>query len=368
MGEKYDKITYFGGRPTQHSHVITLTFEPKYSPGLLPCHAFSDCFGIISKAMVNQEATEPSSMKRANMAAFLPKVDSRYHLRSISLPARSHPSTVKVEEELSKLKACKASSSTQTEKICGGLSGLVELYRCVEDLLNMPLTQQALAQNQHEKWVNELLDGSVRYLDICSKTRDYMLLMKERVSELQSALRRRKGAEFSIESNLAGYICCRKKMKKEAAKSLSSLKQMENKLGAAPCRDLDQHLSAVVRVLREAILVTAFIFEQLLMFLCATVLKPKPTKWSLVSKLMHKGVVACEDQGKKTNELEGVDIAVNTLMVRNPIKSTEADNIQSALKSLESLDSSIERLDNGLGCLFRPLIQTRVSLLNIFSR
>ena len=323
--------------------------------------------------MVDQKTIEPTSnlnfslMKRATMAAFLPRADSRYHVRSSSLPTRSHPSTVKVEEQLNKLKACEASSSSQAEKICRGLFGLVELYRCVEELLNLPLTQQALAQYQHEKWVNELLDGSVKYLDICSKASDTVLLMKESVRELQSALRRRKGGEFSIEGNVAGYTCCRKKMKKEVAKSLSSLKQMENKSGTSPILDLDQHLSAVVRVLREASLITTSIFQQLLLFLSAPVLKPKPTKWSLVSRLAHKGVIVCEAQGKKINELESVDIAVSNLLVQNPSKDPEAEKIQSAHKRLEALDMSIEGLENGLGCLFRRLIQTRVSLLNILS-
>ena len=321
--------------------------------------------------MVDQKTIKPTSnlnfslMKRATMAAFLPN----YHVRSVSLPTRSHPSTVKVEEQLNKFKACEGedSSSSQAEKICRGLTGLVELYSSIEDLLNLPLTQQALAHQQKEKWVNELVDGSVRYLDLCSETRDTVLLMKESVSELQSAIRRGKGGEFMIEGDVAGYNSSRKKTKKESAKSISSLRQMENRLGASLILDLDQHLSAVVRVLREASLIINSIFQQLLLFLSSPVMKPKPTKWPLVSKLVKKGVVMYEDQGKKMNELERVEVALSNLLVQNPGKDSEAEKIQSTQNRLEDLEKSIEGIENGLGCLFRRLIQTRVSLLNILS-
>ncbi|KAK9265529.1 hypothetical protein L1049_001774 [Liquidambar formosana] len=301
------------------------------------------------------------------MAGFLTKPNKRYDVRSISMPTRSHPSTLRVEEELNKLKSWEASSSSKAETICTRLSGLGVLYRCIEDLLKLPLTQQLLAQNQHEKWVNEFLDGLVRYLDICSKARDAVLLMKENVGELQSALRRRKGGELSIESTVNAYICSRKNMKKEITKSLAALKQMDNKIGASPPLNLDHHLSAVTRVLREASLITISIFQSLLLLLSVPVLNPKPTKWSLVAKLVHKGLLACESRQEDMNEVGSVDFALSSLLMQNSGKFFEAEKIQSAHERLEALNCSIDSLENGLECLFRHLIHTRVSLLNILS-
>ena len=150
---------------------------------------------------------------------------SKYHVRCISLPSRSHPSTLRLEEELNKLKtweqATSTSTSTSSVLICKGLTGLDELYKCMDDFLNMTSTQQVLSQNQHEKCVEELLDGSVRLLDICGITRDTMLLIKEHVRALQSALRRRKG-DSSIESNINNYISFKKKMKKDAKKLITA--------------------------------------------------------------------------------------------------------------------------------------------------
>ncbi|XP_021691040.2 uncharacterized protein LOC110672547 [Hevea brasiliensis] len=183
------------------------------------------------------------------MSAFSPKLT---HVRSISFPAKSPPKICKLEEELNTLSSWEASLAN-AETIHARLSGLGEIYRCIEDLLNLTATQQALAQHQEEKWVGDMLDDLIRYLDVCSKTRDAILLMKESVQELQSALRRSKdGGESSIESNIIAYIFRRKKMKKETAKSLASLKQDSIFAEPALLTSNDHYLSAVVKALKEA--------------------------------------------------------------------------------------------------------------------
>jgi hypothetical protein len=288
-------------------------------------------------------------------AAFSPSV------RSISLPPRSHPSTVRVEEELNKLKSWESSSSSSSkaETICLGLSLLSELYKRIQDLLNLPLTQQALSQDQHQKWVDELLEGSLRYLDACGNTRDSVFSMQETVREIQSALRRRKVGDLGNESVVSAYFCSRRKMKKETAKSLASLKSPL--MDGFDCLEKkDDHLLAVVRVLRETSLITISIFHSLLLFLSAQVLKPKPSRWSLVSKLVQKSV-------QNVNELEGVDMALGSLLMQSSCGEMEGQKMQSAQISLDALDVSIEGIVKGLECLFRHLIQTRVFLLNIMS-
>ena len=129
---------------------------------------------------------------------------SKHHVRSNSFPSQSHPSSTRIEQELTKMKAWEATSTPTSDSITTGLSFLEDLYISLEDLLNMSSTQKAISHLQGEKFVEELLDSSVKILDICGITRDTMSQIKENVQTLHSALRRRK-ADSSIESSVAEY-------------------------------------------------------------------------------------------------------------------------------------------------------------------
>ncbi|GFZ09428.1 hypothetical protein Acr_21g0000270 [Actinidia rufa] len=252
-----------------------------------------------------------------------------YHSRSISLPCRSHPCTARIEEELNKLKSWEASSTPNGERICDALSRLEELYVCVDDLLKLNLTQQALSVHQHEEWVDGLLDGSLRLIDVCGVLRDVMSQIKERVRDLQSTLRRRKN-DSSTKISIAKFDSFRKNIKKDAKKLIATMKQIEKRIGGSPLLGLDHHISSVIRVLREVVVATTSIFRLLLLFLSV------PTKRSLVSRLLH------------TERHEG-------------------DRKLFAQNRLEYLETSIEALENCLESSFRSMIRARASLLNVVS-
>ncbi|XP_048436361.1 uncharacterized protein LOC125475539 [Pyrus x bretschneideri] len=254
---------------------------------------------------------------------------AKYEVRSISLPSRSHPTTIRVEEELSRRQTSSASAS-----ICKVLCGLEELL-----------------------------------LDICGITRDAMSQIKEHVRDLQSALRRRKG-DSNIESSIASYNCFRKKMKKDTKKLITSLKKVNNKASQRMVHD--QRAPAVVRVLREVFGKNVSIFQSLLVFFAVPVSRPISNKRSLVSKFMHKGVITCEDQKEDIHghELDGVDAALYSLCKSSsaPTEGTNVEKIQNAHKQLEALEVTVEGLEKGLESVLRRLIKTRASLLNIISQ
>lgn len=309
---------------------------------------------------------------RIAMVTFSQTPWSRYRARCISLPARSHPSTIRVEEELAKLRSSDPSSFSSIEAICSSLSGLVELYRCINEVLNLPLAQQALASHRREIWVQELVDDSVRFLDICDNTRDTVLLIKESIRELQSAIRRSKYEDSGIENSIAAYICLRKRIKHESLKkSLASLRQMDCTTGASPPLQLENEVTAaVIRVLREASSVTSSIFNSLLSFLAVPVQwRSKPSRWTLVSRLVQKGAISRNNQTERMNELENLEIAMEELRFGSSSRDTEAkEKIEGIVRErLMGLDSSIERIERGTEGLFRELIHTRVSLLNIIT-
>ncbi|XP_057469664.1 uncharacterized protein LOC130758745 [Actinidia eriantha] len=280
-----------------------------------------------------------------------------YHSRSISLPCRSSPCTARIEEELNKLKSWEASSTPNGERICDALSRLEELYVCVDDLLKLNLTQQALSLHQHEEWVDGLLDGSLRLIDVCGVLRDVVSQIKEHVRDLQSTLRRRKN-DSSTKISIAKFDSFRKNIKKDAKKLIATMKQIEKRIGCSPLLGLDHHFSSVIRVLREVVVATTSIFRLLLLFLSV------PTKRSLVSRLLHTETVACENQHVHMNELESTNFALHALW---KCGSSEGDRKLSAQNRLEYLETSIEALENCLESSFRSMIRARASLLNVVS-
>ncbi|QCD91174.1 hypothetical protein DEO72_LG4g2138 [Vigna unguiculata] len=263
---------------------------------------------------------------------------NKFHVRSNSFPSGSHPNISRVEEELNKLKTWEATSTSTSNSIGTGLSLLSDLHICLEDLLNMASTQKLISNHYGEKSMEELMDCSVRILDICGITRDTMLQIKENVQALHSALRRRKG-DSSIERIVAQYNFFSKKMKKNAKKLITTLKQMENKFGVSPVLEEDQQLVSLVRVLREVIVMNMSIFRSL-------------------------GVIACEEKQKSLNELQCVEASLSSLVS----EGTNVATMKAANESLEALENGIESIENGLENVFRRMVKTRACLLNIMTQ
>lgn len=277
-----------------------------------------------------------------------------YHFRSISLPCRSHPAIIRVREELNKLKPLETSCCNTFEEICNSLSGLAELYDCTNDNLDLQFTQQVALTDY-------LLDGSVRLLDVCGGTRDIVSQIKEHTRELESSFRRRKG-DTSIESSIAKFNCFRRQMKKEAKRLLASLKQIRKQLDALPMLDLDPKHSYVIELLTEVTLSSISIYQSLLMFVTVPVSKPKGSRWSVITKLIHTERVSCEEKMRNMNELERMDAALRSLY-----RSSKGEKIESAQRGLVALEAQFEGMESNLECLFRRLIKTRTLFLNMAS-
>ncbi|KDP31962.1 hypothetical protein JCGZ_12423 [Jatropha curcas] len=265
------------------------------------------------------------------------------HLRSISLPSRSHPLTLSIEEQLYKLKASQSSSIGQK------LNGLKNLFECVEDLLQLPATQQ-----NPNKSAENALNGSIELLDMCDTTRDFVSQMKECVQGLELSLRRRKGGDFCLTSDVDAYMVSRKKLNKLICKSLRNLKRKERNCSPGALNNN----SNMISMLRDVEEVSVAVFKSIL----SSISEPKAkSKSSILSKLLQSKRVSCEVE---VNEVENIDAELLVLKSSKDIKHLQ---IQNVLKGLESLESSIKEAEEELECVYRQLVKTRVSLLNILN-
>jgi len=290
-------------------------------------------------------------------------------VRSISLPTRVHPSSQRVEELLNHLKphhlpqSVSRTTCWEAETIQSDLVVLAELYNCMEELFHSPQTQQALLHYQNGKLVEEALCGSVTLLDACGSARDLLLALKEQVQSLQSAMRRRRG-DSSIEKSICEYNSFRKKAKKDIAKQLGAMKRMENKVNCCSLmsQTQDQHLIFLAKVLREASIITISIFRSLLLFLSMPGLRTKGT--SVISKLKPTRLFSSEKEQKNTNV---VNLSAVCSLLGRGKHSDAMVEVQSTLRVLETLNVCIDGLEGELDCLFRRIVQNRVSFLNMLA-
>ncbi|XVE67258.1 hypothetical protein DITRI_Ditri08aG0145900 [Diplodiscus trichospermus] len=283
-----------------------------------------------------------------------------YHSRSNSLPSRQHPITSQIDENLTRLRASEAASTTSSS-IGHKLNGLQDLHECLDLLLQLPLTQQALAQEQKRKWIEELLDGSLMLLDVFSTAKDALLQTKDCTQELQSVLRRRRGAEMGLVNEVRKYLTSRKTMNKAICKALKNLKQMEAKFNTSSFNK-DGENGTVISILREVEAVTISVLESLLCFLSWPEAASKLSSWSLVSKLVHQKRVICKEEEHKTNEIAKAEAALHSL-----IKSKNTKNVENVQRELQNSELCIQDLEEGLENLFRRLIKARVTILNILN-
>ncbi|GJQ97107.1 BPS1, chloroplastic-like protein [Tanacetum coccineum] len=296
------------------------------------------------------------------------KVSIKSQTKSISLPCRSHPTTFQIEELINKIKTT-SSEAVSADAICSSLSQVTTLYKCMDNLLTSSTSQVLMSSEQNKKWVDELVDESVKFLDICGNVRDMLSEIKDHNRDLYSALKRRKGDSYIINSVMK-YNCFRKKMKKDVKRLVANLKQVDNMVtgfGSVVVESDNHQLAAMIRAVVGVSKVTIMVLESLLTFFCVPV--SKPNRWSIVvSKLTHKGRVACEEQLEKgvVNDLESIDVALNVLCKHK--SSCDPKNVHIAQCRLETLEAEIESIHGGLESVFRCLVRTRVSLLNIISQ
>ncbi|CAN1770819.1 hypothetical protein LINPERHAP1_LOCUS11711 [Linum perenne] len=258
-----------------------------------------------------------------------------FHARSNSLPSdRQHPLVSELDDQVCRLRQSEATTSSSS--IYHKLNSLQDLYDCVDQLLQLPLTQQTIVQ----KSFSELLDGSLRLLDLCSTAKDALSQIKESVFELQSAIRRRQGGQGDLVAETKRYLNSRKIVKKAIQKAL---KGIENK------KSTSSNNVEAITMLKESESIVLEVLESLLSFISQS--NSKSSSWSLVSKLIAAQKTTVAASG---NEFAEVDACLKT--------NKSSEELQAHLKNLQPC---IQDLEEGVESLFRCLIKTRSSILNI---
>ncbi|XP_010423233.2 PREDICTED: uncharacterized protein LOC104708371 [Camelina sativa] len=256
-----------------------------------------------------------------------------FHVRSNSLPSRLHPQAAHINEQLARLRSSEEASTSSSSSICHRLDNIQDLHESLDKLIRLPVPQNALSQEKNKKAVEQLLDGSLRILDLCNISKDALSQMKEGLMEVQSILRRKRG---DLSGEVMTYSKESRSLKKSFQKVLKSLKVKH-----------DHECSYIsLAVFGEAEAVTIVLFDSLFSYMSGS---KTCCKWSVVSELMKKKKVTCEAQENEFTRVDSESQYEQTLK----------------MEDVHILKSCIQDLEDGLESLSKSLIKYRVSILNI---
>ncbi|KAF7043551.1 hypothetical protein CFC21_052886 [Triticum aestivum] len=237
------------------------------------------------------------------------------HQRSASLPSIPHSTESKVEVELQGLQTRISMPSATIDTMCGGLSRLGDIYSSIEEIMSLPSNQIGLSLPLQRKMVEEELDRSLVLVDLCNAMQESLAELKMSIQDLRLALKR--GDGVAVQLKIESFVRLAKKAQKPFKKITSG------KATAEGC--------GAVRLLAEARDMAVSLLESAPRLLLKQIGVANGSRWSLVSQKFQKKRVVCE------------------------------------AAQLQALERSVADLENGVESLFRRLIPSRVSLLNILS-
>lgn len=208
-------------------------------------------------------------------------------------------------------------------------------------------------------WIDELLEGSLKLLDVCSVAKHCLLQSKESMYELELVIHKR-GAETAFTIKGGKYLASRKNLNKAIRKALGNLNGIEREQ-IVTSLNKDSETLAMLSILKEAEVITVNSLESLLLFIIGSKGQPKHSRWSVISKLMQPNKEECYSQESDTNAFEKVDADLQSLINHKP------SFIEDFQSHMEILEMCIQNLDVGVEHLSGKLVRTRVSLLNFFN-
>lgn len=258
-----------------------------------------------------------------------PKARASYHVRSVSLPSQSHPLISNLEDQIRTVRSWAAGLDGSLAWIETGLSQIELLHTALNDFLDLSETkyvlQRATASNEY------LLDSLLHLVDLYGSLLSAMVTLKQQLFEVQSAFRR------SDSNFLASSLKSQKRTERELCRLTSSLRS------STKCSPLEVTSGTteveIIRILKEAI--------------CAT---------SAASVLLFNRAV---DVSAIASTVAASSASNKIMLFAKKISKEGTDT--GVLEKLKELENCVEIVESGSEKVFRSLINSRVSLLNIQS-
>ncbi|GKU98109.1 hypothetical protein SLEP1_g11155 [Rubroshorea leprosula] len=269
-----------------------------------------------------------------------------HHIRSISLPCRSHPLISQIRDEVSELKTWSLNHENRTaDWLSDGLNRLKDIHDSLCDLLQLPQTHELLSSKR--EFVEKVLEDFLQFVDVYGIFQSSVLALKEAQQAAQVAVRRKD------ESRITLYLKSRKRIAKEMAKLVSSIKSLARSTipGPAPTSISESELVGVIGdVIESTASVSVALFNGI-----SFAIASKRSSCLILTKKAKK--VKIEEMGIEEFE----QIEEERLW---GLRKKGDEEVRMVLTKMQDLERCISSVESESGKVFRSLINTRVSLLN----
>lgn len=277
-----------------------------------------------------------------------------HHIRSISLPCRSHPLISQLRDEITELKTWSCNSDNRTSAwICDGLSRLKDAHDSLHDILQLPQTHELLSLKR--EWVEKLLEDFLRFIDVYGIFQTSFLSLKEEQLAARVALRRKD------DSKIAMYLKGRKKMAKEIAKLVSSVRCIGRYSFPASANFVSNADCELAGLIGDVIEVTVSVSLALFNGISMSFTSRKSSWMGLTLPNPKKAKkVKIEESIKEFQQIGEANMW--------GLRKKGDEEVRMILKRMRDLESCIADVENGSEKAFRSFINTRVSLLNTLTK
>ncbi|KAL0326003.1 UNVERIFIED_CONTAM: hypothetical protein Sradi_5169600 [Sesamum radiatum] len=281
------------------------------------------------------------------------KPQKTFHVRSTSLPCRSHPIISQLRDEIAELSSWSTVSESGCRTsawLCDGLRRLKTVHESLDDLLHLPQTRESLRGGEYSSLIEKLLEDFLRFVDVYGMFQTLVLRLKEEYSAVQIAFRRKAGEKIAVHSKNLNKIA------KEIGKLAPNLASI-GKLSTAPARAPYDDEAELIDVINDVVKVTVSVSGSLFGGLSNSSAFRKPSCMGLMNF------------GKKTKnvKVEGAIREFEEIDLEKLRKQAE-EEVKMASKKMHETEDCIVEIEGCAERAFRSLINTRVSLLNVLTQ
>lgn len=274
-----------------------------------------------------------------------------HHIRSISLPCRSHPLISQIKDEISELKTWSTKPDDRTSSwLCDGLSRLKDVHDSLHEILRLPQSQDSLC-DQHE-WIEKLLEDFLRFVDVFGIFQTSVMTLKVEHFAARVAIRKKDDAKIAL------YLKSRRRLAKEMLKLVSAIRcigqyQVPRSMLASI---VDSELAGVViDAAQVTLLVTVALFNGI-----STDFASRKSSW-MGLRLSKKANTVKIEEGIQEFQQVGVESLWG-------FRKKGDEQVKVVLMKMQTLEDCICEIEFASEKVFRSLITTRVSLLNTLTR